>query len=253
MKIVFLGTGTSTGVPLIGCHCTVCTSKDPRDKRSRTSLYIEINGKKIVIDTGPDFRMQLLQNGIEDIDAVLFTHNHKDHTSGLDDIRPINYLKNKYIDIFAENYVQETLRREYAYIFHEKDYPGIPMIHLHTITDDTFWIDGTPIIPIRVWHKDLPVLGFRFENFTYITDANRIDAVSLEKIMGSDILVLNGLQHQPHYSHFTIAESLEIIEKVKPSKAFLTHLSHKPGLHADIEASLPENVFPAFDGLTLEW
>lgn len=252
MKIVFLGTGTSTGVPMIGCHCEVCASTDKRDYRSRTSIFIEINGKKIVVDTGPDFRTQLLLNKIEDVDAILFTHNHKDHTSGLDDIRPINYLKNKHIDIFAESYVQDSLKREYAYIFHEKDYPGIPLIRLHTITDATFCIDDIEIIPIRVWHKNLPVLGFRIGGFTYITDANFIDESNLEKIAGSEILVINGLQRTPHYSHFTLDEALEIIAGLKPAKAYITHISHKLGLHADVENSLPENVFLAHDGLVLE-
>lgn len=252
MKVVFLGTGTSTGIPLIGCSCPVCQSMDAKDKRTRTSLFIESEETKIVFDTGPDFRQQMLANGITDLDAVIFTHNHKDHTAGLDDIRPINYLHKKLIEVYAEEYVQRTLKMEYSYIFNEKDYPGIPQLNLHTITDSAFNVRDIALQPIRVWHKDLPVLGFRIGNFTYITDANRIDAEEFDKIRGTEILVINALQHKPHYSHFTLQEALDIIAEIQPKKAYLTHISHKMGCYEEVQAMLPEGVFVAWDGLQIE-
>lgn len=251
MRVVFLGTGTSTGVPMIGCHCEVCTSENPKDKRTRTSLYVESSSTKVVFDTGPDFRMQMLANRLEDLDAVVFTHNHKDHTAGLDDIRPINHLKGKVIDVYAETNVQETLQREYAYIFKEKDYPGIPQIRMNTISTDPFSIGDIDFMPIRVWHMHLPVLGFRMGEFTYITDANRIEPAEIEKIKGSKVLVLNALRHTAHYSHFSLKEALKIIEIVQPEQAFLTHISHHLGLHVTQQALLPKGVSLAYDGL--EW
>lgn len=253
MKAVFLGTGTSTGVPTIGCHCEVCKSKDPRDRRTRTSLYIESSSTKIVFDTGPDFRHQMLANGLEDLDAVVFTHNHKDHTAGLDDVRPINHLKGKIVQVYAEEMVQETLRREYAYIFSEKDYPGIPQIQMNTIGEEPFSVGDIDLLPIRVWHMHLPVLGFRVGDFTYITDANRIEAAELEKIKGSRFLVINALRHTTHYSHFNLQEALGVIAQIRPEQAFLTHLSHHIGRHADLAQHLPENVIPAYDGLRVEF
>ena len=237
---------------MIGCRCEVCTSTDTRDKRFRTSLYVESAGKKVVFDTGPDFRMQMLNNGIDDLDAVIFTHNHKDHTAGLDDIRPINFLQNKCMDVYAELNVQHTLRNEYAYIFNEKDYPGIPRIQLNTISEKPFKIDELNIIPIRVWHMNLPVLGFRIGNFTYITDANRIEEEERMKMIGTEVLVINALRHTTHYSHFSLEEALAVIEDIQPQKAYLTHISHQLGLHSKVSEMLPKNVFLAYDGLTLE-
>lgn len=214
-------------------------------------MYLESDTTKIVFDTGPDFRMQMLSNQLEDLDAVVFTHNHKDHTAGLDDIRPINHIKGKVIDVYAEAQVQETLKREYAYIFSEKDYPGIPQIHLKDMDNHPFSIGNIELLPIRVWHMKLPVLGFRTGDFTYITDANRIDEEELEKIRGTKILVLNALRHTSHYSHFSLREALEIVEKIQPDHTYLTHISHHLGLHAEEESKLPEGVHLAYDGLNL--
>jgi len=253
LRSVFLGTGTSTGIPLIGCNCAVCTSDDPRDKRLRTSIYFESPDTRIVVDTGPDFRAQMLANRLSDLDAVLFTHNHKDHTGGLDDIRPINFLRKKTIDVYAELYVQEALRREYAYIFHEKDYPGIPRIEMKTIDETPFRVGNIEVMPVRVWHMNLPVFGYRIQDFTYITDANKIERSELDKIRGSKILVLNALRHESHYSHFTLSEAMEIVREVRPEQAYFTHISHQMGLYAEVQASLPENVFLAYDGLELQF
>lgn len=252
MKVIFLGTGTSTGVPLIGCSCDICRSQDVRDQRLRASVYIETRDTKIVVDTGPDFRIQMLSNHLSDVDAVLFTHNHKDHTAGLDDIRPINYLLDKKIDVYAEEYVQKTLKMEFPYIFHEQDYPGVPQIRLHTIDERPFKVNDTQIIPIRVIHKQLPVLGFRVQDFTYITDANFVADEELEKIKGSKVFVINALRKEAHYSHFTLQEALDIIEKVQPEKAYLTHIGHNMGLFEEVQSQLPENVFLSYDGLTLD-
>lgn len=252
MKVIFLGTGTSTGVPLIGCQCVVCSSSDRRDHRFRSSVYIEVEQTKIVIDTGPDFRMQMLSNKLSDVDAVVFTHNHKDHTAGLDDIRPINYLLDKKVEVYAEEYVQKTLKMEFPYIFQEQDYPGVPQISLHTIDEKPFGIGNVQVVPIRVIHKKLPVMGFRIKDFTYITDANHIDDTELEKIKGSKVMVINALRKEPHYSHFTLQEALDIIDKVQPEKAYLTHIGHNMGLFDDVQLQLPENVFLSYDGLMLD-
>lgn len=252
MKVVFLGTGTSTGVPVIGCKCNICQSKDPRDQRLRSSIYIEVQNKKIVIDTGPDFRIQMLSNQINDVDAVVFTHNHKDHTAGLDDIRPINFLQRKKVDVYAEEYVQKTLKMEFPYIFHGQDYPGVPQINLYTIDEQDFYIDDILLTPIRVIHKKLPVLGFRIQDFTYITDANYISDENLEKIKGSKVFVINALRNEPHYSHFSLSEALEVIEKVQPERAYLTHIGHNMGLYDEVQSRLPKNVFLSYDGLVIE-
>lgn len=253
MKAIFLGTGTSTGIPMIGCNCEVCQSDDPRNQRTRTSFYIESHETRIVFDTGPDFRMQMLSNRLTDLDAVVFTHNHKDHTAGLDDVRPINHLRKKVVEVYAEPSVQESLRREYAYIFQEKDYPGIPQIKVNTIGVEPFSISDINLIPIRVWHMNMPVLGFRVGDLTYITDANRIDETEFEKIQGSKILILNALRHTTHYSHFSLQEALAIVERIQPEQAFFTHISHHLGLHASVEPTLPSHVHLAYDGLTLDF
>ncbi|HUH74601.1 MAG TPA: MBL fold metallo-hydrolase [Chitinophagales bacterium] len=251
MKVIFLGTGTSTGVPVIACKCAVCHSIDQRDHRLRSSVYIETDQTKIVIDTGPDFRIQMLSQRLTDIDAVVFTHNHKDHTGGLDDIRPINFINKKVIDVYAEEYVQNTLRMEYPYIFVDQDYPGVPQIKLHKIDDTPFRVGDLDIIPIRVMHKNLPVLGYRIGDFTYITDANYIAPEELKKIKGSKYLVLNALRKETHYSHFSLSEALEIVDIIQPEQAFLTHISHNMGFYDEVQRSLPENVLLAYDGLSL--
>ncbi|MFN8282257.1 MAG: MBL fold metallo-hydrolase [Chitinophagales bacterium] len=251
MKFTFLGTGTSQGVPVITCPCEVCQSNDLKDKRTRTSLLIQSEKTTVVIDTGPDFRFQMLRENVQDLDAVLFTHAHKDHVAGLDDIRPFNYLLNKTIDVYAEERVQEVLKREFAYAFVGHDYPGAPQIRLNTIDEHPFFIGDIHFIPIRAMHKTLPVLGFRVGDFTYITDANFIADEELEKIKGSKYLVLNALRKETHYSHFNLEQALEIVEKTKPEHAYFTHISHHLGLHEDVKKELPNHVRLAYDGLVI--
>ena len=251
MKFTFLGTGTSQGIPVITCKCDVCLSSDPRDNRTRTSLLIASATTTVVIDTGPDFRHQMLREKSDDLDAVVFTHGHKDHVAGLDDIRPFNYLLHKTIDVYAEVEVQDTLKREFPYVFQEQKYYGVPQIELHTIQEQPFTVGDIDFIPIRVMHKDLPVLGFRVNDFSYITDANFITDTELQKLKGSKVMVLNALRREEHYSHFNLDQALAVIEKVKPDIAYLTHISHHLGKHAEVEKELPENVHLAYDGLRL--
>jgi phosphoribosyl 1,2-cyclic phosphate phosphodiesterase len=252
MKITFLGTGTSQGVPVIGCNCEVCKSADSRNQRLRSSIHIQDTDLSIVIDTGPDFRQQMLRAGINTLDAVIFTHEHKDHTAGLDDIRAYNYIQQKHMDLYLTSHVEQALRKDYAYIFAEDKYPGIPLVNLRRITNETFKVEHLDVIPVEVFHYKLPVFGFRFRDFTYITDAKTIAANELEKIKGSKTLVINALRREKHISHFTLDEALEIIEEIKPEHAYLTHLSHQMGLHADVEALLPDFVRLAYDNLQIE-
>lgn len=251
-KITFLGTGTSQGVPIIACGCEVCLSGDQRDKRLRSSVLVQINKLNIVIDTGPDFRQQMLNTGIQNLSAVLFTHEHKDHVAGLDDVRPFNFINRRAVDIYAETRVQESLKREYAYIFSENPYPGIPEINMHLIDERPFFIDGVEIIPIRVMHHLLPVLGFRIGNFAYLTDMKTLPINEEAKLQNLDALVLTSLRKEPHISHMNLDEALELSEKLKPRRTYLTHLSHRFGLHAEEQQKLPENVFIAYDGLMIE-
>ena len=249
MKVTFLGTGTSQGVPVIGCQCDVCMSVDYRDKRLRSSIYVEVNGVHIVVDTGPDFRQQMLRERIRNLDAVLFTHAHKDHTAGLDDIRSFNFLQRKDMPLYATTPVLEQLKQEFSYIFTNQSYPGVPRAELHPITNTTFDVNGIPILPIEVMHYKLPVLGFRIQDFTYITDANFIDEAEKEEIAGSKVLVLNALQKEPHISHFTLEQAVELMEELRPEKGYLTHISHKLGKHSEVSKELPSNVEIAWDGL----
>jgi len=252
MKLRFLGTGTSQGVPVIACKCETCLSINTKDKRLRSSVLIEINEKNIVIDSGPDFRQQMLKYNIEKLDAILFTHEHKDHMGGLDDVRAYNYIQKKDMDVYCENRVAEALHKEYAYIFADFKYPGIPDVKINIIENKDFFIDDIKIIPIRVLHHKLPVYGFRIGNLTYITDANSISDEEIEKIKGTDILIINALRKQKHISHFNLREALDIIERVNPNKAYITHISHLMGLHNTVEKELPKNVFMAYDGLQIK-
>lgn len=249
MKVSFLGTGTSQGVPVIGCNCAVCTSLDFRDQRFRSSIHFEVDGISLVVDTGPDFRMQILRAGIKKLDAVLFTHEHKDHTAGLDDIRAFNFLQKKDMPVFGRSHVLEQIQREYAYIFSGKKYPGIPMVETIEIDDQPFQIEGIQIIPIPVMHYKLPVLGFRIGDFTYITDANFIAEESIELIRGTEILVLNALQKEAHISHFTLDEAVAIAKRIGAKQTYFTHISHRLGLHAQIDEELPQGIALAYDGL----
>ncbi len=252
MKITFLGTGTSQGIPVIACGCAVCQSTDHRDKRLRVSVLIEDSVQTIVIDSGPDFRYQMLRAGVKDLDAILFTHEHKDHVAGLDDIRPFNYLLKKRIDIYATERVQQALKREFSYIFSDIQYHGIPQINVHTVTDEPFKVGEISITPIEVLHYKLPVIGYRIKDFTYITDAKTVSDASFEKIKGSRYLVINALQREDHISHFTLNEAIAFANKVGAEQTYFTHMSHNLGLHAEIEKELPSHIKLAFDGLSFE-
>lgn len=252
MKVTFLGTGTSQGVPVIACTCEVCTSLDFRDKRLRTSVHIAIDNKSFVIDSGPDFRQQMLREYVQRLDAVIFTHAHRDHTSGLDDVRAYNFKQNMDMPVYGTHDVLEQLKAEYDYIFANRNYPGLPRLDLIEITEQVFFIDKIKITPLPVMHLKLPVLGFRFGNFSYITDANFISDSTIEKLAGTEVLVLNVLQHEKHISHFNLQEALVMVEKIKPKKTYFTHISHKLGLHAEVSKKIPEGVSLAYDGLQIE-
>lgn len=252
MKITFLGTGTSQGVPVIACKCETCQSNDKRDKRLRSSVMIEYEDKTIVIDTGPDFRQQMLREKVEDITAILFTHEHKDHIAGLDDIRAFNYIHKRAMEIYADKRVEKALRREYAYVFAEDKYPGIPEMNVHIIDNNNFYIKNIEVIPIRLMHYKLPIFGFRIKDFTYITDTNYISNQEKEKIKGTKVLVVNALRKKKHISHFNLEEALALIDEIKPERAYLTHISHLMGQQAKVEKDLPPKVFFAYDGLKLE-
>ncbi len=251
MQITFLGTGTSQGVPVIGCRCEVCCSQDPRDKRLRSSVMIEEKNIRLIIDAGPDFRCQMLRENISHLDALLITHGHKDHIGGMDDLRPFNYLLRKPVEVYAAANVHLDIRRDFFYAFEEDRYPGIPEMSLHTVNNTPFSIGDIEIIPVEVDHYHLKVLGFRIENFAYITDASHIPAAEMEKLTGLEVLVINALRMEPHISHFSLPEALEVISFLKPKEAYLTHISHRLGLHAWVEKQLPEGVFLAFDRLRI--
>lgn len=252
MRVVLLGTGTSQGVPIIGCNCEVCHSIDKKDKRLRCSILIEMdNGFTLVIDTGPDFRYQMLRAGVKRLDAILFTHDHKDHTAGMDDVRAFNFLQKKPMDMYATEQVQQSLQKAFDYVFSGRDYPGLPQVNLHTIDKNPFSIEEVNITPIEVWHYQLPVLGFRIKDFTYITDANLIEEEELLKIRGSKVLIINALRKEKHISHFTLGEATEIAKKLQVEQAYFTHISHKMGLHQLVDAELKEGFNLAYDGLEL--
>lgn len=251
--VTFLGTGTSQGVPVIACKCEVCQSKDLKDKRLRTSILINYEGKNIVIDTGPDFRQQMLNNSVEKLDAIVFTHEHKDHVAGMDDIRAFNFSQRKDMQVYASEQVQVALKREFHYVFADIKYPGVPQVHLNTIhKDDNFLVDGVEFIPIEVMHYKLPVLGFRIGDFTYITDANYIPPDQLEKVKGTKILVLNALRKKSHISHFNLQKAIDLVDHIKPDQAYFTHISHYMGKHIDVSHELPDYIDLAYDGLKIK-
>lgn len=251
IEATFLGTGTSQGVPVIACNCEVCKSDDSKNKRLRSSLLIKINNQNFVIDAGPDFRQQILREEVNSLRAILLTHEHVDHIFGLDDIRSFNWFQKHPTDIYAEYRVQNSIKRIFDYVFADHKYPGIPKMNLHLIENKSFIIDGIEFIPIRCYHHQLPVYGFRVGDLTYITDTNSIPNEELEKIKGSRILIINALRKEKHISHFNLEEALEIVSATQPEKTFLTHLGHDFGKHIDIQNELPENIFVAYDGLEI--
>ncbi|MBD1394435.1 MBL fold metallo-hydrolase [Mucilaginibacter glaciei] len=251
MIITFLGTGTSQGVPVIGDNCEVCLSADTHDKRLRSSILIEADDKTIVVDSGPDFRYQMLRANVQHLDAIVFTHEHKDHVAGMDDIRAFNYKQNGPVDIYADERVQKALRREFPYIFDDKGIPGIPQINLNTISLTPFVVGSVHFTPIQVMHYKLPVLGFRIKDFTYITDAKTVSVDEKEKIRGTKILVINALQKDKHISHFTLAEAIAFAQDIGAETTYFTHISHRLGKHADVSKELPAGIELAYDGLQI--
>jgi len=236
---------------VIGCNCEVCSSLDFRDKRLRSSVHLHVDEKSLVIDTGPDFRQQMLRAGIPQLDGIVYTHEHKDHTAGLDDIRPFNFAQRADMPIYGRPNVLNQIRKEFSYIFSDHRYPGIPMIKAYAIENEPFDVEGIPFVPIAVLHHKLPVFGYRIMDFTYITDANYIPPEEIQKIYGTKVLVLNALQNSAHISHFNLAQALEMVREIRPGKTYLTHISHKLGTHREVEKNLPKDVFLAYDGLKI--
>ena len=254
MKLTFLGTGTSQGVPVIACECEVCLSSDLRDKRLRTSALISYKNTNIVIDTGPDFRTQMLRENVKHLEAVIFTHPHKDHTAGLDDIRPFVFKQQKPMDVYADENTQNQLRREFSYIFDGTNYPGIPKLTLHTIEPyKKFQINEIEILPLIGYHYKLPVLGFKIGNSVYFTDVNKFPEETLKHLYNLDVLVINALRWEPHISHFTLPEAIELARKLKAKRTYFTHISHLLGKHEEVSKQLPENMFLAYDGLKIDF
>ena len=253
MKITILGSGTSQGVPMIACDCHVCKSEDLRDKRLRSSIMISQNGENHVIDSGPDFRQQMLKYEVKTLSSILFTHEHKDHVAGLDDVRGFNYKESRDMEVFCTSRVEDVLKREFHYIFSENKYPGVPRLNINNISINNFILPGgVEVQPIQVMHYMMPVLGFRFGDFTYITDAKTISKNEIEKVKGTKTLIVNALHQKEHVSHFNLEEALKFINEVKPEKAYLTHISHTFGTFKEIEKMLPQNVFVAYDGLVID-
>ncbi|MCL1938163.1 MAG: MBL fold metallo-hydrolase [Candidatus Azobacteroides sp.] len=252
MKLRFLGTGTSTGNPEIGCRCEVCTSTNPKDWRFRTSALLEIEGKQLLIDCGPDFRMQMLEmfkkNAIEKLDGVLITHEHYDHVGGLDDLRAF-CRDNSFVDVYAKSDAANAIQMRIPYVFRENKYPGIPNLRIHTIEDKPFQVKGIEVVPIRLMHGNLPIFGYRIGKLAYLTDLKTIPEEEFAKLQNLDVLVINALRKREHISHETLSDALKNIERIQPKRAYLIHVSHTFGLHETVQKTLPENVLIAYDGL----
>ena len=248
MRITLLGTGTSQGVPVIACDCEVCKSRNPRDKRLRSSIMIEVENQTFVIDTGPDFRQQMLRECVEKVDAILFTHHHKDHVAGMDDIRAFNYRSGKDMQLYCTKLTEDALRKEFSYVFSEKKYPGVPEVKINTIKNKPFKIQDTIITPISAKHYIMPVFGFRIKDFVYLTDVSFISDKEKEKMKGADLIILDALRKKEHISHFNLEQALSLLEELKPQQALLTHISHYMGLHDDVNSELVNNINLGYDG-----
>ncbi len=253
-KVIVLGSGTSQGVPVIACECKVCISKDRKDTRTRSSILIQVGNENYVIDTGPDFRFQMLRERVKSLRGVIFTHEHKDHVAGLDDVRAFNHLESRPMEVYCTDRVETALKREFHYVFSKDRYPGIPKVELFRVDDEPIELrNNLTLIPINVMHYKMPVKGFRFGDFTYITDAKKIEEREIQKVLGSKTLIINALHRSEHLSHFNLEQALDFIHLVKPERAFLTHISHLFGRQKEIEMELPKNVFLAYDGLNLDF
>ncbi len=252
MTITFLGTGTSQGIPVIACNCAICISADVRDNRTRTSVMIQHEGNNIIIDTGPDFRQQMLREKVSHLAGIVFTHEHKDHIAGLDEVRAFNYFNKWRAQVFCTLQVREALHREFAYAFSDSNYPGIPQIEINIIDNTPFEVVGISFQPIEVLHMNMPVFGYRVGDFTYITDANFISESEKQKIKGSRILVINALRREKHLSHFNLEEAIALAYEINAEKTYFTHISHQLGLHAELENELPPNMHLAYDGLKID-
>ena len=248
MRITLLGTGTSQGVPVIACHCNVCLSEDLKDKRLRSSVMIEVDNQILVIDTGPDFRQQMLREKVERVDAVLFTHHHKDHVAGLDDIRAFNHKWKRDMQLYCTILTQEALKKEFPYVFAKEKYPGTPKVKINIIQDSLFKIQDTSIMPIKAQHYMMPVLGFRIKGFVYLTDVSVISDKEKEKMKGADLIILDALRKKEHISHFNLDQAVALLKELKPKQALLTHISHYMGLSQDVNNELPKNIQLGYDG-----
>lgn len=254
LKVTILGSGTSQGIPVIACNCRVCTSENPKDNRLRTAVMLTMDGHNVVIDSGPDFRQQMLRERVQSLDALIFTHEHKDHVAGMDDVRAFNFKQQKDMPVYCTAQVEQALRREFEYVFAAHKYPGIPQVELRTIEKDSPLVlpNGAVLTPIEVMHYRMPVLGFRYKDFTYITDAKTIEESEKEKIRGSKVLILNALRKEEHISHLNLEEALALIAELKPEKAYLIHISHLLGKHEEVEQELPPHVRLCYDGMVIE-
>ena len=252
MIVTFLGTGTSQGIPVIACDCEVCTSEDPKDNRLRTSVLIEVENQTIVIDTGPDFRQQMLRGNVQKLDAIVFTHQHKDHVAGLDDVRAFNHKFQKDIDLYCTAEVEAALIREFPYVFSTYKYPGVPEVKIHNIKNEPFTIGRVEVLPIEALHYKLSVFGYRIKDFVYLTDISTITEKEKEKMKGAKVIVLDALRKTPHISHLSMQQAVDLLEELQPKKGYLIHISHLMGLHNEVIKELPNFIKPAHDGLILE-